>query len=66
MTIEEFARMINDKGGDAKAVETEQEKCVIVFNSGDLYVEDINSNARLYGIEVKYKHYPFFPIKRRI
>lgn len=66
MTIEEFARKINDKGGDARAVETDQEKCVVVFDSGDLYVEDINSFARRYGIEVKYKHYPFIPIKRRI
>ena len=66
MTIEELARMINDKGGDAKAVETDQEKCVIVFDSGDLYVEEINACARLYGIRVWYKHYPVFPIKRRI
>ena len=66
MTIEAFAKWINNENGDARVIETEQEKCVVVFDSGDLYVEDINALARRYGIEVKYKHYPFIPIKRRI
>lgn len=64
MTIEEFAEWINNNDGCAYAVETEQEKCVVVLSSGDLDVEDININASRFGIEVKYEHYPI--IKRKI